>query len=117
MKQPLFTIIPENDEVLGIVQIDQQGYGKIMTGQEVRIKLNNYPFQEYGQLKGKVEGISKIAGEKGYTLKVEFDDGMTTTYNREITYQPGMVGTAEIVTEDLRLIERVFNSIREIFDR
>jgi HlyD family secretion protein len=116
-EQPLFTVIPDNDEVLGIVQIDQQGYGKIIIGQEVRIKLDNYPFQEYGQLKGRVENISKISGENGYTLKVEFEDGMKTTYNQKIDYQPGMSGTAEIVTEDLRLIERIFNSIREIFDR
>jgi hypothetical protein len=81
------------------------------------VKLDNYPFQEYGQLKGRVESISKISGENGYTLKVEFEDGMETTYQQKINYQPGMTGTAEVVTEDLRLIERIFNSIREIFDR
>jgi len=28
-----------------------------------------------------------------------------------------MQGTAEIITEDLRVIERVFNQFRKIFDR
>ena len=81
------------------------------------MKLNNFPYQEYGQLKGRVDNISKIAGTTGYILKVRLENGLSTTYNKEIIYKPGMVGTAEIVTEDLRLLERIFNSIRKIFDR
>ena len=116
-EQPLFAIIPKDERYLAIVHIDQQGYGKIMTGQKVMLKMNNYPFQEFGQLIGRVESISKLAGERGYVLKVLLPHGLVSTYNKEINYQPGMVGTAEIITEDLRLIERIFNSIRKIFDR
>ena len=116
-EQPLFAVVPHNEHVLGVVQIEQQGYGKIEVGQEVRMKLNNFPYQEYGQLKGRVDNISKIAGASGYILKVRLDQGLSTTYNKEIDYKPGMTGTAEIVTEDLRLIERIFYSIRKIFDR
>jgi multidrug resistance efflux pump len=115
--QRLMAIIPEDERYLAIVHIDQQGYGKIMLGQRVMIKVNNYPFQEFGQLYGSVQTISKVAGERGYVLKVSLTQGLLSTYNKEITYQPNMTGTAEIVTEDLRLIERIFNSIRKIFDR
>jgi len=116
-EQPLIAIIPDDERYLAVVHIDQQGYGKIMHGQRVMIKMNNYPFQEFGQLKGRVESISKVAGERGYVLKVSLTQGLVSTYNREIIYQPNMIGTAEIITEDLRLIERIFNSIRKIFDR
>jgi len=115
--QRLMAIIPEDERYLAIVHIDQQGYGKIMLGQRVMIKVNNYPFQEFGQLYGSVQTIAKVAGERGYVLKVSLTQGLLSTYNKEITYQPNMTGTAEIVTEDLRLIERIFNSIRKIFDR
>lgn len=116
-EQSLFAVIPNDDNILGIIHIDQQGYGKIKPGQEVRIKLNNYPYQEYGQLKGTVDNVSKIAGASGYILKVRFDQGLLTTYNKQIVYKPGMVGSAEVITEDLRLTERIFNSIRKIFER
>lgn len=116
-EQPLFAVIPNNEHVLGVVKIEQKGYGKIEVGQQVRMKLNNFPYMEYGQLKGRVDNISKIAGTSGYILKVRLDQGLSTTYNKEIVYKPGMTGTAEIVTEDLRLIERIFYSIRKIFDR
>ncbi len=116
-EQPLFAIIPDDERYVGIVHIDQQGYGKIMLGQRVMIKINNYPFQEFGQLRGSVESISKVAGERGYVIKVSLTKGMISTYNRELAYQPNMTGIAEIITDDLRLIERIFNSIRKIFDR
>lgn len=116
-EQPLFAIVPNDERYLAIVHIDQQGYGKIIVGQKVMLKMNNYPFQEFGQLIGRVKSISKVAGERGYVLKVNLTHGLISTYNKEITYQPNMSGTAEIITEDLRLIERIFNFIRKIFDR
>jgi hypothetical protein len=52
-----------------------------------------------------------------YTAKVRLPDGLLTSYKRVLIYQPEMQGTAEIITEDLRVIERVFNQFRKIFDR
>lgn len=115
-EQALFTIIPAADSILCIVRIAEKGYGKIKPGQKVRIKLNNYPFRQYGQLEGSVAYISKIAGAKGYFIKVKLPHGLTTGYHQKMDYKPGMTGTAEIVTEDLRLIERIFYSIRKIFE-
>lgn len=114
-EQPLFAIIPDDDHILGLVHIDQQGYGMIQPGQKVRIKLNNFPYQEYGQLLGFVKEVSKIAGDSGYLLKVHFPQGLLTTYNKEVTYKPGMTGSAEVVTKDLRLLERLFYSFRSLF--
>ena len=39
---------------------------------------------------------------------------MITNYEREIKFKQEMKGTAEIVTEDLRLIERFFYQIKDI---
>lgn len=116
-EQALFAIIPPDDEILGLIQISNQGFGKIKMDQEVRIKLDNYPYQEFGQLEGRVASISKIAGESGYMVKVQLYKGLKTSYNKSLAYKPGMTGAAEVITEDLRLIERIFNSIRKIFMR
>jgi len=42
-------------------------------------------------------------------------NGLKTSYNRELIFDKEMRGSAEIITEDLRLIERVFYQFREIF--
>lgn len=113
----LFAIVPaaENDYV-GYITIDKRGYGKIEVGQEVRIKFDNFPYNEYGQVKGKVEKISLIPNENQYTVQIALNNGLRTTYNKELVYTPEMSGQADIVTKDLRVIERIFNQFRKIFD-
>jgi hypothetical protein len=37
-------------------------------------------------------------------------------FNKHIELQSELSGTAEVVTEDLRLLERVFYQIRKIFN-
>lgn len=113
---PLFVIIPDNEDYIGYVTIPTEGYGKIKKGQKVRIKLNNYPYQQYGQLIGKIKEISQVPNENNYQIKIQLSNQLITTYHKKIKYTPEMIGSAEIVTKDLRLLERVFNSFRKVFD-
>jgi multidrug resistance efflux pump len=116
-QEPLFAVIPNNQAYIGNIKIPAKGYGKITTGQQVKIKLDNYPYQEYGQLAGEIANISQIAGKEGYFVQVKLTKGLTSTYRKELIYSPDMMGVAEIITEDLRLIDRVFNKLREVLDK
>lgn len=119
----LFAVVPENNEYVGTVQIPAQGYGKVEVGQGVHIKLDNYPPNEFGQVEGVVKEISLIPNLVGeqqqamYLAKISLKNGLTTTYKKHLEFKPEMSGTAEIVTEDLRLIERIFNQFRKIMDK
>ena len=119
----LFAIVPDNNEYVGTIQIPSQGYGKVKVGQTVHIKLDNYPYNEFGQLEGVVKEISLIPNLVGeqkqsvYLAKVALTNGLATSYKKELQFKPEMGGTAEIVTEDLRLIERIFNQFRKIMDK
>ena len=112
----LFVVIPDNHDYIAYANISTQGYGKVKEGQKVRIKLNNYPYEEYGQLIGEVKEIAQIPSEDNYQVKIQLPEQLTTSYHQKIKYTPEMQGTAEIVTEDLRLLERIFNKFRKVFD-
>jgi len=116
-QEPLFAVIPNNQEYVANVQIPTQGYGKIKLNQQVKIKLDGYPYQEYGQLMGRVEHIASIQGKDGYVIKVKLPKGLTTTYNKKLTYKPDLIGSAEVITKDLRVLERIFNRFREVLDK
>lgn len=113
----LFTIIPNSDnQYLSKIKAPIQNSGKIKPGQKVNIKLFNYPETEYGMLSGEVESMSAIPNEEGfYLVLVSLHSPLTTSYNIEIPFKNEMTGTAEIVTEDLRLLERFFYQLRGIF--
>ena len=119
---PLISIIPENNDYKAIVTLTSQGYGKIKVGQTVNIKLDNYPYAEYGQLKGEVTNISTLPNFENkdntpqYIASVRLLNGLETTYHTTIDYKPEMIGVGEIITEDLRLIDRIFNRFRKLIN-
>lgn len=115
----VFTIIPsKNSSFIAKLKTPAQNLGKVKIGQTVNIKLQNYPDYEFGVLKGKVSNISEISNERGfYTIDVSLPDKLITSYNKEIKFKQEMRGTAEIITEDLRLIQRFFYQMRALLKR
>lgn len=80
--------------------------------------MNGYPDNEFGLLKGKVKEISLTPNNEGlYLLDVELPNKLITTFGIEIEFKQEMQGTAEIITDDLRLIERIFYQFRKIFNK
>lgn len=115
--KPLFAVIPQaDDELIGYINLSKVGYGKVAVGQEVKIKFDNYPADEFGQVTGLVQNISVLPNEEQYLVQVKLDEGLKTTYKKELPYTPEMSGTADVITEDLRILERIFNQFRELFD-
>lgn len=115
----VFTIIPKNHSTyICKVQAPVLNSGKVKVGQDVNIKLSSYPDNEYGVLKGRVRDISLVTNNEGlYLLDVVLPKKLITTHSKEIEFKQEMQGVAEIITEDLRLIERVFYQFKEIIKR
>ena len=115
----VFTIIPKNENgYIGKVKAPVLNSGKIKIGQDVNIRLANFPDREFGMLKGKIKNISLTPDKEGNLLiDVSLVNGLKTSYKKQITFQQEMSGTADIVTQDLRLIERLLYQFRDIFRR
>lgn len=116
----VFTIIPSEEGASFIAKLKTpaNNIGKVAIGQQVNIKLLNYPDQEFGVLRGTVERISLIPNNEGfYFIDVALPEKLITSYNKEIDFKQEMIGSAEIVTEDLRLIERFFYQFKNIIER
>lgn len=113
-----FTIIPtKNSSYIGKIKAPIRNSGKLKIGQKVNIKLVNYPSQEFGILNGIIKSMSQISDEQGnYLIDVSLPNKLITSYQKDLEFKQEMQGTAEIITEDLRLIERFFYQIRGVFD-
>lgn len=112
----VFTVIPEHEtKLLGKVQLKRIGSGKVKAGQRVNIKFDNYPYMEYGIVEGRVNRISKVPTNDNYALEVDLPKGLVSSYGINFEFNNEIQGTAEIVTEDLRLLQRIFNPIKSLF--
>lgn len=113
----IFTIIPtENSTYIAKLKTPATNSGKLKVGQTVNIKLENYPEAEFGTLQAKVNHITLVPNEEGfYLILAQLPKNLITSYKKQIDFKQEMRGSAEIITEDLRLAERFFSQIKDIF--
>ena len=115
----MFAIIPSTEKgYIGKVKAKAQNSGKLQIGQKVNIRLANYPDREFGVIEGKLKTISLTPDKEGnLLLDIELPNGLQTSYKKQINFQQEMTGTADIITEDLRLLERLLYQFRDVFKR
>lgn len=115
--QELMYILPEGSGYYGEMHVGQYNFGKVRTGQEVIVKFQSYPFQEFGTVKGQIAFISDLPKDSTYLVKVSFPEGLVTSSKKQLPFRNGMTASGEIITENLRLMEKFFYDIRKSMKR
>jgi multidrug resistance efflux pump len=118
--EPIFSIVPTNNKIIAQIFLPNSGAGKVTHNQNVVIKLDNYPYNEYGSIKGIVNDISLVTNTQetaqgsieSYLVQVELPDGLKTNYGKTLNFKYELKGIAEIITKDRRLIERIFDNLK-----
>ena len=117
LNQELFSISPTVNNLIGKIKIPENGVGKIFLGQPVGIKLDSYPFQEFGKLSGIVRSKSSSVHGSSIYIEIEISNyspisgKITTSYNKNISYIPNMQGQVEIITNKKNILSRIFENL------
>jgi hypothetical protein len=113
----LVSVVTSTDSLIGRMHIPLENSGRVKPNQKVNILLHDYPYYEYGLLVGKVESISAVSADNQYFVKIAIPNGLLSSYNKEIPFKNELLGNSEIITEDLRVIERIIFNLRELTRR
>ncbi|MCA6486505.1 MAG: HlyD family secretion protein, partial [Chitinophagaceae bacterium] len=89
----------------------------VSVGQKVLLKFQAFPHEQFGSVAGKVEYISSTPTDSGYLAKVILPKGLVTSYGKKLHYQYGLLAQADIITENMRLLERFYYNIRKQISR
>jgi multidrug efflux pump subunit AcrA (membrane-fusion protein) len=113
--QPLFYVQPTNTAYFVEMLIPQYNFGKIKLGQQVLLKFQAYPYEQYGAVVGKIDYINSTPSDSGYLAKVSLPDGLVTNYKKPLQYRNGLFAQADIITENMRLLERFYyNLVKQV---
>lgn len=115
--QALFSVVPDKHSLIGKSTIPLDGSGKVKAGQNVNVKLYNYPFEQFGTLKGSVMTVSLLPDEESYSARILLPDGMMSSHHKRLPFKPELHGDIEIITEDLSLFDRFFYRFRKLANR
>lgn len=116
----IFSVSPTRNRMIGELLIPTLGAGKVEVGQDVNVKLYDYPYNEYGYIHGKIETTSSLTshmraseGEmQAYLVTVSFPEGMKTNFGKQLHLNFESTGTGEVITRNRRLIQRLFDNLK-----
>ncbi len=121
--EEIFKIVPtqESGEIIARCELPVAGAGKVKKGSTASIRLDAFPYQEYGSIPTQVDKISLIPnmigeGEFAYQLELNLPQNLISSYGRELPFRQQMKGTAIIITEDKRIFHRVFEKLYSVIN-
>jgi HlyD family secretion protein len=113
----VLAVVPDKQgKIIGRIQTPASGSGKIRSGQRVNIKINDYPYLEYGTLQGEVFNMSLISNGKNYAVEVQLRQGLKTSVGKTLDFSGELTGTAEIMTDDRSLFSRIFSPLKYLIN-
>lgn len=113
--EQLVTIVPDNTPVEMVCYVKNMDIADVEIGMEAEIKLEAYPYNKYGTVKGKVKYISPSAfviEQTGsvYLVKIEITDK-----NDDIDIISGLSGSVEIKTDKRTVMDYFLEPIMKGF--
>ncbi|WCM25844.1 HlyD family type I secretion periplasmic adaptor subunit [Sphingomonas sp. QA11] len=134
--KPIMVIVPDDAAIEVEAQILNKDIGFVREGQAVRVKLEAYPFTDYGLIEGIVESISRDAidfSQQGagaardsngkppptglvYAARIRLNQRTIRVGNREQLIGPGLSVQAEIKTGERRIIQYLISPIAQTMD-
>ena len=116
--ESIYSVVPQiQQDLIGKCIIPIRNAGKLKKGQKVNLKLENYPYHEWGMLRAKVGSISEVpkgGNNPGYVVYLVVED-LKTSYGKELEFHQELNGTAEILLKEVTLIERIFYQFRHLW--
>ena len=110
--EPLLKIVPRG-KLGGEVNVSNQDIGFIRAGQEVKVRVNSFPYTEYGEIDGSISRIgadalppTQLVPTYHFPVNLELQRSkLETKDGTSIPLQAGMTITTNLKLRDRRLIE------------
>ena len=119
---PLITIVPDDAGMVAEVKVANRDLSYIQIGQKVALRMEAFPYQQFGRLWGKVVTISPGShtdseGNPYFMVKIQPDRTVFKDEQGKIyRMRSGMTVTADIVTRDKRILNFFTESMHERLD-
>lgn len=114
--QGVMIIVPDNQDNIAEVNLLNKDIGFVHLGQKAMIKIDAFPYTRYGTIEGEVINIAKDAVQHDqlglvYPATIRLNRQTIKNSQREYRLIPGMSLTAEIITEQRRVIDYILSPI------
>ncbi|HEU4452705.1 MAG TPA: HlyD family efflux transporter periplasmic adaptor subunit [Longimicrobium sp.] len=119
--EALLAVVPGGGRPTATVLVSSAGVGRVRAGQTVLLRFDGYSDQQFGMVEGRVAGVSLVPdqgspaeGEAGarHRVTVSLPRGLRTSQGRLLELRQEMSGSADVVTQDVTVLQRLFEQLR-----
>jgi membrane fusion protein len=126
---PLMTIIPDGGTLRADIYAPSRAIGFVHQGQEVKLLYDAFPYQRFGSFTGHIAAISRVVlspaeldaplkiEEPVYRVTVDLDKQAIQAFGENISLQPGMTLSANIVLNRQSFWDWLMNPLRAVRNR
>jgi HlyD family secretion protein len=121
--EELLSILPEGKQPLLEVDLPNQYRGFVDERMNAKVKIEAFPYQEYGVIEGTVVYVSpyavvkdKNSGKEVYPTRIKLDKFIIRARGQDKTLTPGMEATGEIVMRQKTILSLLLEPIVRKFD-
>lgn len=113
----VMAIVPQNSSgIIGMVELPLSISGKVREGQRVVMRFDSYPYDKYGIVQGLVQSKALLPRDnKTISIRIALPNRLHTNRGYDLKFDQQMLGSSEIITEERRFIERLFDKLLSIF--
>ncbi len=124
-QQQLMMIVPANARARVELYVPTAAAGFVRPGQDVRVAVDAFPYQQFGTMRAKLTEVSAAAimrqGPTGplpvYLVTADLPEPWIKAFGRRQPLAPGMTLTARIITEERSLLKWLFQPIFAVGNR
>lgn len=124
-QQQLMMVVPANARARVELYVPTAAAGFLRPGQDVRIAVDAFPYQQFGTMRARLIDVSAAAiprsGPNGpvpvYLVTADLPEPWIRAFGRRQPLAPGMTLTARIVTENRSLFEWLFQPVFAVRNR
>ena len=126
---PLVTVLPKGSGLHVELLVPTRAIGFVAKGQEVVLRYDAFPYERFGQYRGRISDIGRnvwTAGERVgplaarepvYRVDVALDRQSVAALGQEFPLRPGMLVNADLLLEKRTLLEWIFEPVLQLKGR
>lgn len=127
--QVVMNIVPDDSPLHAVLHLPEKAVGFVAEGQQVRIRLDAFPYQRFGSQPARVVEIgdtlvypdlhdgAAAGNEPSYRVLADLGNASVEGYGRAFALRPGMEFEADIITERRSLLRWLFDPVFSIQGR
>jgi membrane fusion protein len=126
---PLATVLPKGSGLHVELLVPTRAIGFLNTGQEVVLRYDAFPYERFGQYRGRITEIGRNVWTQGervgplsarepvYRVDVALGQQSVKALGQEFALRPGMLVNADLLLEKRTLLEWIFEPVLKLKDR